>query len=76
MFKGPLEEKEEKTQLRYLQIWLGVTGRKNFDSFEWSEAEVKNLEGHFNKFEQYLIPKGSKIIARYRLNQLIQSQTE
>jgi hypothetical protein len=76
MFKGPLEEKEEETQLSYLQIWLGVRGREICDSFEWSEAEEKNLEGYFNKFEQYLTPKGSKVIARFRFNQRIQSQTE
>ena len=44
IFDGPLNQKEEKVKATYILLWIGVEGRKIFNSFELNDEEKQKFD--------------------------------
>ena len=60
IFEGPLEEVEEKKQVRYLPLLLGDKGLEIYNTTTWTEAEDKDkTEPVLDALENYIKPQSN-----------------
>ena len=69
MFQGPLKKANEEEKATYILIWVGQRGREIFNSWGLSEAEAKNTNTLFTKFQAHTRPKTNKVFARYKFHE-------
>ena len=65
MFGGPLNSKSEEEKCNYVMLWAGEKGRNIYSTWTLTNEERKQLEIHFENFENYCKPKSNKIYSRY-----------
>ena len=67
-FSGPLKEKSEIEQVRYLLIWSGDDRIELISTWNLTADERKQqLSTYRTRFENYLSPKSNFRLARYKL---------
>ena len=73
IFEGPLEEVEEKKQVRHLLLWVGDKGLEIYNTTTWTEAEDKDkTKPVLDALENYTKPQSNQILSRYQLRCLKQ----
>ena len=70
IFEGPLEELDEKKQVRHLLLWVGDKG---LETTTWTDAEDKDkTKPVLDALEYYTKPQSNQIVSRYQLRSLKQ----
>ena len=65
MFGGPLKSKSEEEKCNHVMLWAGEKGCNIYSTWTLTNEERKQLEIHYEKFENYCKPKSNKIYSRY-----------
>lgn len=76
VFDGPLSKLNDKQKSGWLGTWIGSQGREIYKIFEWTEGEKDDPQKVLDKFESYTRPRKNKRIARHKLRQRKQKQSE
>lgn len=73
VFKGPLQEKDEKTKCMYLLLWVGEKGRDIQNTWTGlEEGDLDKLKTYYDRYKAHVLPKLNPIFARYKFNKEIQ----
>ena len=67
-----MNEKSEEEQISFLLIWSGDEGRDLASTVD----EKKKLSTYWKKFEDYVAPRSSFRLARYKLRTVKQEPSE
>ena len=81
VFKGPLSEKPDKDKSGWIGLWIGQQGREIYKTFNWTQdfdgvSEEDSPTAILQKFEDYILPRKNKRIARYKFSQRVQRMGE
>ena len=76
IFDGPLTEVANKIKVSYLKLWAGEEGRRIIKTWQMTDDEAKKLDTYWGKFKDYVKPKSNFHIARYKLRECKQTDSE
>ena len=76
IFDGPLAEVADKIKVNYLKLWAGEEGRRIIKTWQMTDDEAKKLDTYWGKFKDYVKPKSNFRIARYKLRECKQTDSE
>ena len=75
LLEGPLTKLSEERKIAYLKLWSGEEGRAIIKTWELTDGE-QTLDTYWAKFKDYVKPKSSFRIARYKLRACRQEEGE
>ena len=76
VFAGPLADKEEKVQCKYLLLWVGDRGREIYNTWNLSVGDQKKLDTICTKFKNHVTPTANPVFARYKFHCRAQATDE
>ena len=76
IFDGPLADVADKIKVNYLKLWAGEEGRRIIKTWQMTDDESKKLDTYWGKFKDYVKPKSNFRIARYKLRECKQTDSE
>jgi hypothetical protein len=76
VFAGPLSEKEEEVQCKYLLLWVGDRGREIYNTWNLSAENQKVLNTICTKFTEHVTPTANPVFARYKFHSRGQAPDE
>ena len=62
VFAGPLSDKEEEVQCKYLLLWVGDRGREIYNTWNLSAENQKVLNTFCTKFTEHVLIRCSQDI--------------
>ena len=66
----------EKNRIGWLGMRIGERGREIHSLFKWAQGEQDSTEATMKKFETYVRHRKNKLVARYKLKYVSQSEVE
>ena len=76
LFNGPLGDLSEERKVNYLLLWVGEEGRELANTWSLIEEDRKSLKPYWDEYEKFVKPKSNFRIARFKLRDMKQSDTE
>ena len=76
IFDGPLADVAEERKVSYLKLWSGEEGRRIIKTWQLTADDSKKVDTYWTKFKDYVKPKSNFRIARYKLRECKQLESE